>query len=147
MGSPSHNCQRQSDMLRHLWWVLELQWARGTDKGYSTAKYLCHMLYRCASMQTTCTASVVISTNRLRDFMFFKVQKSVGLRRTGVNLKITVLWKLVTVAKDGWFVTEVGGKTTVLCWPSGDVAPPSVCTVCLVFWDLDLFGVGAIWDL
>lgn len=42
--------------------------------------------------------------------MFLKVQKSVGLRRTGDSLKIPVLSKLVMEAKDGRCDTEVGVK-------------------------------------
>lgn len=71
---------------------------------------LCLTLYRCALTQPTCTVSVAISTNRLREFMFLKVQKSVGLRRTGDSLKIPVLSKLVMEAKDGRCDTEVGVK-------------------------------------
>lgn len=83
-----------------------------------------------ASTQPTCDASVATSTNRLRGFTFFKVQKSVGLSRTGLSLKIPVLQKLTVEAKDGKCGTEVGIKIAVLCWPSGDVAPGHFTSLC-----------------
>lgn len=77
--------------------------------------------------------------------MFLKIQKSAGLSRTGLNLKIPVLQNLTVEAKDARCGTEVHVKIAVLCWPSGDVAPGhfiSLCPNCFDSWDHDLFGVG-----
>lgn len=73
---------------------------------YLIVRYLCLMLYRYASTWPTCTASVTTS-NRLRGFAFLKIQKSVGLSRTGLRLKIPVLQKLTVEAKDGRCGIEV----------------------------------------
>lgn len=59
--------------------------------------------------------------------MFLKVQKSVGLRRTGDSLKIPVLSKLVMEAKDGRCDTRWVSRDSSACKnPEGNQIQSSI---------------------